>query len=488
MSKSSGPWSELERRQFEEGVIQFGWGKWMEINNTCIPTRSKDQIKSHAQKFSIHRKQEHAMLLRKHAAAMKGGDCGKKKKKKAAAAAAAATTTSTPVTKSARRPSRSSIKRAVATKSAVPTPVKVRRSSKSSIESVASFAPKPALAKAKKLYKEAVKKPKLGAQFMKLFTKSDTPKKHALPADQSSTDNDSDPGVGVELMEFEIPPTKVDDAGVVSELCVQLMQLESVPIKSNAADKPEVQMELKNSPTKSKADDELEKRDSATSFASFVSPSPSMKSRAEEAQELRGLMASLDYLDAWEDDSKDVEEDSFALALADDMLDINLEEGDIIPDVVDIVEDDSVVPIEQQIRSRALMHLRLQCQPSEVALDEITALLESPPDLFTSESKCTLMRQRIIKLATEVSDGAWWRDGNMPEGKLPVGFVYGGLRYLLSYLLLIFSKLCERLILSISWLSHLRYCRLMRGNVLLTKLSPVKLGSTHRMTFVISAR
>eukprot|EP00984_Skeletonema_dohrnii_P023683 scaffold12788_cov139-Skeletonema_dohrnii-CCMP3373.AAC.1 len=381
MSKSSGPWSELERRQFEEGVIQFGWGKWMEIT-TLIPTRSKDQIKSHAQKFSIHRKQEHAMLLRKHAAAMKGGDCGKKKKK---AAAAAAAITSTPVTKSARRPSRSSIKRAVATKSAVPTPVKVRRSSKSSIESVASFAPKPALAKAKKLSKEAVKKPKLGAQFMKLFTKSDTSKKPALPADQSSTDNDSEPGV--DLMEFEIPPTKVDDAGVVSELCVQLMQLESVPIKSDAADKPEVQMELKNSPAKSKADDELEKRDSASSFPSFVSPSPSMKSNAEETQELRGLMASLDYLDAWEDESKGVEEDSFALALADDILDIKLEEGDIIPDVVDIVEDDYVVPSEQQIRSRALMHLRLQCQPSEVALDEITALLESPPDLLTSESK-----------------------------------------------------------------------------------------------------
>jgi len=143
--------------------------------------------------------------------------------------------------------------------------------------------------------------------------------------------------------------------------------------------------------------------------------SPSMKSSAEEAQELRGLMASLDYLDAWEDDSKGVEEDSFALTLADDILDIKLEEGDIIPDVVDIVEDDSVVPNEQQIRSRALMHLRLQCQPSEVALDEITALLESPPDLFTSENKCTLMRQRIIKLATDISDGAWWRDGNMPE-------------------------------------------------------------------------
>jgi len=63
------------------------------------------------------------------------------------------------------------------------------------------------------------------------------------------------------------------------------------------------------------------------------------------------------------------------------------------------------------------MHLRLQCQPSEVALDEITALLESPPDLFTSESKCTLMRQRIIKLATEASQVGWWRESEtlIPE-------------------------------------------------------------------------
>ncbi|KAK1741936.1 hypothetical protein QTG54_007509 [Skeletonema marinoi] len=135
--------------------------------------------------------------------------------------------------------------------------------------------------------------------------------------------------------------------------------------------------------------------------------SPSMKSSAEEAQELRGLMASLDYLDAWEDDSKGVEEDSFALALADDILDIKLEEGDIIPDVVDIVEDDYVVPNEQQIRSRALMHLRLQCQPSEVALDEITALLES---LLT----CSLLK---ANLATEASQVGWWRESEtlIPE-------------------------------------------------------------------------
>lgn len=383
-SSGSGKWTELERHQFEEAVIHFGWGKWLEIS-TCIPSRSKDQIKSHAQKFSIHRKEECAELLRQHAGGMKKkGNCVQKKK--------AAAPASKPATRSARRPSRSS-PRAIATKSAAPTPVKVRRASKTSIESVATAAPKPVLAKAKQVSKATAKKPKLGAQLKKFFTKSDTPKEPKLCVELSSTDNSSKLGD----MECEILPAKVDYAGVESELCAQLMQLES-PTKSYVASKGEA-----------KADVKSEGRDSFSSFPSVVSPSPSMKS-------LKASVASLDYLDAWEDDPKSIAE-SFSLGLADDILDIKLDEDDMIPEIVDIVEDNSAVPNEQQMRSRALMHLRLQVQPNERALDEITALIESPSDFPTFESKSTLMRQRIIKLATEASDVGWWRESEtlIPE-------------------------------------------------------------------------
>lgn len=398
-SSSSGTWSALERRQFEEGVIQFGWGKWLEISE-CIPSRRKDQIKSHAQKFSIHRKKEHAELLRQHAAAMgEKSNCGKKKKAAAAA--------STPTTRNVRRPSRSSINRAAATKSAAPTPVKVRRASKSSIatiESVATVTPKPVLA-AKKPSKGSVKKSKLGAQLMKIFTKSDTPKDSKLCAEQlSSTESDSE--LGVDFMEYEVSSTKVDFAGMNSE-------------KDVAANKTEVQMELTNSPAKSKADDKIDmRRDSNSSSPSFVSPCASMKSSAEGAQELKGLMGSLDYLDDWEDGPTAIEEDSFALALADDIFDIKLDEdGSTIPRVVDIAGCNSDVPSEQQIKNQVLMHVRFQVQPNEDALDEIIALLESPPDMHTVESKSTVMRQRIIKLATEASDVGWWRENDklIPE-------------------------------------------------------------------------
>mmetsp|Transcript_26688 Transcript_26688/g.41871 ORF Transcript_26688/g.41871 Transcript_26688/m.41871 type:complete len:487 (-) Transcript_26688:346-1806(-) len=389
-SSASGSWTDLERHQFEEGVIQFGWGKWVEISE-CIPSRRKDQIKSHAQKFSIHRKEEYAELLRQHAARMEEGNCGRKKTNKAVAVAA---TASEPVMRSVRRPSRSS-RRVAATKSAAPTPVKVRRASKTSIESVATVAPKPVLAKAKNLSKATAKKPKLGATLKKFFTKSDTPKEPKLCADLSSTDNSSK----TSDMECEILPTKVDYAGMESELCAQLMQLES-PTKSDVADTGEV-----------KADVKAETRDSISSFPSVVSPSASIKS-------ITGSVLSLDYLDALEDDPKSIDIDSFALALADDILDIKLEEDHMIPDNVDIVEDNSDVSIEQQMRSRALMHLRLQVQPNEGALDEITTLLESPPDFPTSEGKSTVMRQRIIKLATEASDVGWWRESEklIPEG------------------------------------------------------------------------
>lgn len=387
-SSYSGTWTDLERSQFEEGVIEFGWGKWLEIS-ACIPSRRKDQIKSHAQKFSIHRKKEYAELLRQHTAKMeKKSNCVAEKQKKKAATAAAA---STPTTRNVRRPSRSSIKRAAATKSAAPTPVKVRRASKSSIstiESVTTITPKPVLAKAKKPSKKTVKTSKLGAQLVKFFTKSDTPKESKLcDAEQlSSTDIDSEPGV--DLMEYEVSSTKVDFAGMKSEVCAEVKV------------------------TKSKDDDQFEmRRHSNSSLPLAVSPCASMKSSAEEATELEGLLGSLDYLDDWEDGPTAVEEDSFALSLADDIFDIKLDEdGSTIPRVVDIAGYDSFVPSEQQIERHALTNLRLQVQPNKGALDEITALLQSPPDSYTVESKSTFMRQRIIMLATEASDVCWWRE------------------------------------------------------------------------------
>ena len=385
MKSSSGNWTEDERRQFEEGVIAFGWSNWVQISKR-IPTRSKNQVKSHAQKFSIHRKAEYAVLLQKHEAAMsEESNCGKKKKKTAVEKAAGAV--STPMKRNVRRSPRSSTKRDATTKSAAPTPVKVRRASKSSIATIdsgATVTPKPGLAKAKKPSKKTVKKPKkLGAQLMKFFTKSDTSKDSRFCAEQlRSTDNDSD------IMEYDIS-------------------------KKDVADKTEVQVELKNS----KIGDKHEMRrgrKSNPSFASLVTPNASMKSTVEEAQE---LMASLDYLDDLEDGPNRVEEDSFALALADDIFDIKLDEDITIPDVVDIAEGNSVARSPQQISSDALMHLRLQVQPNEGALDEIIAFLESHPDSYNVDSKSTLMRQRIIKLATEASNVGWWRESEnlVPE-------------------------------------------------------------------------
>ena len=60
-----GVWTQAERSQFEKGVVQFGWGKWLEITDG-IPSRRKSQVKSHAQKFALHRPEEYAKLIDKH--------------------------------------------------------------------------------------------------------------------------------------------------------------------------------------------------------------------------------------------------------------------------------------------------------------------------------------------------------------------------------------------------------------------------------------
>ena len=64
-SKSLGQWSDAECRKFEAGCICFGWGKWFEIAN-WLQTRDRNQVKSHAQKFQLHRPEEYETLIAYH--------------------------------------------------------------------------------------------------------------------------------------------------------------------------------------------------------------------------------------------------------------------------------------------------------------------------------------------------------------------------------------------------------------------------------------
>lgn len=63
---AQGKWSAGEHRLFLKGCIEFGWGHWKDIAET-IPTRSVSQVKSHAQKVSIHRPGEKKRLQLEHA-------------------------------------------------------------------------------------------------------------------------------------------------------------------------------------------------------------------------------------------------------------------------------------------------------------------------------------------------------------------------------------------------------------------------------------
>lgn len=51
----SGKWSELEKAAFELGCERFGWGAWKSIADQLIPTRSRIQVKSYAQKLRTAR-------------------------------------------------------------------------------------------------------------------------------------------------------------------------------------------------------------------------------------------------------------------------------------------------------------------------------------------------------------------------------------------------------------------------------------------------
>jgi len=280
-----GAWLPDERSQFEEGIIQYGWGKWFEIAS-FIPSRSKRQVKSHAQKFGIHRPAEKAELIKKHEKA-------KMKKNK-----------------------KNHDFRDV-----------------SEFNEIASMKKKTSGSRAKPAPKP-----------MPAFKKAKSPVAVGGPEPELR-----------DASKFNRSPTKSDVA----------------------EGKPEV-----------------------APFSSVVTPSSSLIYSADAAAALKDSMPSLDYfLDELIDVSSplNVEDASFAFEV-ENLINLE-EEGDIIPVALD----------DQEINSGTLMQLRLQVQPNEGVLDEITKFLESPPDKPTSESKSTLMRRRIIRLTTEASDVGWWR-------------------------------------------------------------------------------
>ena len=61
----NGKWISEEQKQFQEACIKHGWGKWTNML-TDIPTRNKDQIKTHAQKFKRDHPEETERLKMEH--------------------------------------------------------------------------------------------------------------------------------------------------------------------------------------------------------------------------------------------------------------------------------------------------------------------------------------------------------------------------------------------------------------------------------------
>ncbi|KAL3796145.1 hypothetical protein HJC23_000648 [Cyclotella cryptica] len=61
----SGTWAHSEHEAFKQGILKCGWSRWKEIQEGYVPTRTKSQIKSHAQKFELHHPEEANMLKNK---------------------------------------------------------------------------------------------------------------------------------------------------------------------------------------------------------------------------------------------------------------------------------------------------------------------------------------------------------------------------------------------------------------------------------------
>jgi SHAQKYF class myb-like DNA-binding protein len=65
VEQSNGPWSTTEHSLFETGCIKYGWGDWKAISLE-LTTRTRTQIKSHAQKFQRVHPLEKARLDKEH--------------------------------------------------------------------------------------------------------------------------------------------------------------------------------------------------------------------------------------------------------------------------------------------------------------------------------------------------------------------------------------------------------------------------------------
>lgn len=63
LSAQGGTWTEREQRQFLDGICLHGWGNWAAIERG-IPTRTRNQVKSHAQKYQKHHPEEKSRLQR----------------------------------------------------------------------------------------------------------------------------------------------------------------------------------------------------------------------------------------------------------------------------------------------------------------------------------------------------------------------------------------------------------------------------------------
>jgi hypothetical protein len=362
-----GVWTQAERSQFEKGVVQFGWGNWLDITKG-IPSRRKSQVKSHAQKFALHRPVEHAKLIDKH----NKMEAMKKKKKKVDGGTVTPKAASTQLRK----------KKKTAAK-------RVMRASQRLVRTAATTAAKgmskPALLKAENPSKGTPRKsvvakeePKLGAQPTTskddLFMETGS---GPMKVDSSPTTDDDD------ISGLERPSSTKKDEGE-SKLRAQLSQMH-------------IKVE------------DSEMRCGGISPLPTVTPTSSIKASADEAETLKFLFSNLDDLEGLENSHKgapnDVEVKSF--------LDMNPEEQcDIFPG---IIEDSSVNVAGQDNWCHALSQLRLQVQPNDAALFEVAAYLESPPDSpkYFYESKSALMRRRIIKLAMDASNVGWWRESEM---------------------------------------------------------------------------
>jgi SHAQKYF class myb-like DNA-binding protein len=64
-SDGSGTWSTNEHLIFERGCVIHGWGRWSLISST-LPTRTRQQVKSHAQKFERNHPIQKARIDRAH--------------------------------------------------------------------------------------------------------------------------------------------------------------------------------------------------------------------------------------------------------------------------------------------------------------------------------------------------------------------------------------------------------------------------------------